>query len=94
MELSAQEAHLSSHQAQLQSWQAQLEQQQATLEQLEASATVALAEAREAAAAALAERDQVSSAYMLIQGSHPTLGMFDSELLFPQMPACCHLTLA
>jgi septal ring factor EnvC (AmiA/AmiB activator) len=58
-QLRSDQARLSVEQARLESWQGQLGQQQATIEQLEEAAEEALGEAREAAAAAMAERDKV-----------------------------------
>lgn len=71
-QLRGDQARLSSQQSQLESWRSQLAEQQSQLEQLESQAADALHEAREAAAAALAERDQVGSGVlsMLSQGLH------------------------
>lgn len=60
-QLRSDQARLTSQQSQLESWQSQLAEQQAQLEQLEAQAADALNEAREAAAAVMADRDQVCS---------------------------------
>lgn len=60
-QLQSDQARLSAQQTQLESWQSQLADQQSQLEQLESQAADALNEAREAAAAAMAERDQVHS---------------------------------
>ena len=57
--LRADQSRLSAQAAQLEAWQAQLAEQQARLEELEGAAAEALAEARDAAAATLQERDQV-----------------------------------
>jgi peptidoglycan hydrolase CwlO-like protein len=58
-ELRGERARLEAQAAQLESWQGQLAAQQAMLEELEGAAAEALSEAREAAAAALTERDTV-----------------------------------
>lgn len=50
---------MSSQAGQLEAWQSQLAEQQARLEELEATAAEAVAEARDAAVAALQDRDQV-----------------------------------
>jgi hypothetical protein len=53
------QTRVSSQAGQLEAWQSQLAEQQARLEELEQTAAEALAEARDAAAAALQDRDQV-----------------------------------
>jgi peptidoglycan hydrolase CwlO-like protein len=63
----ADQSRLSSQASQLESWQAQLSEQQTRLEELEAAAAETLAEARDAAAAALQDRDQVGTS--CVQGT-------------------------
>lgn len=53
------QARLSAQASQLELWASQLQGQQARLEELEGDAAAALTEARDAAAAALRDRDQV-----------------------------------
>ena len=55
----AEASELASQRAALEAWQGRLEARQAELEELEGAAADTLQEARDAAAAALAERDQV-----------------------------------
>ena len=54
-------AQLAAQRASLEAWQRRLEGRQAELEELEAAAADTLQDARDAAAAALADRDQVGS---------------------------------
>jgi hypothetical protein len=56
----AEAAELASQRASLDAWQRRLEQQQRELEDLEGAAAETLGDARDAAAAALAQRDQVT----------------------------------
>lgn len=68
-QLRTEQGTLAAQRAQLEAWQAQLTAQQGTLEQLEATAAEAVAEARDAAAAALEEREQARcGANVMLQG--------------------------
>jgi hypothetical protein len=71
-QLRSDQAQLSVEQSRLESWQGQLGQQQATIEQLEEAAEEALGEAREAAAAAMAERDKVRGQHANYKGDDVT----------------------
>lgn len=89
----ADQSRMSAQASQLESWQAQLSDQQARLEELEAAAAEALAEARDAATAALQDRDQVWTSSLGDTAWHVFTSL-RSKLYSVHCIAClCHLVL-